>query len=237
MLRWKLGDNLFFQAVRNYLNDPQLAYGYAKTPDLIHHMETTSGQSLTTFFNQWYYNQGYPSYGVEWNQIGNTFVARINQTQSDASVSFFEMPVPIRVQNGSNDTTLVFNHTSSGQIFTATLGFTAATVTFDPDLWILSANNTVIHNSALGISDPSLVNGYFYVYPNPVKDEMTVVFDNRSAHITSIEITDLPGNVVMHTDVLMESSAKINLSALAAGTYLVNARTDKGLFRKKIVKM
>ena len=32
MLRWKLGDTLFFQALRNYLNDPVLAYSYAKTP-------------------------------------------------------------------------------------------------------------------------------------------------------------------------------------------------------------
>ncbi|MFN3786031.1 MAG: M1 family metallopeptidase, partial [Thiothrix sp.] len=31
MLRWKLGDTHFFQGVRNYLNDPRLAYGYAKT--------------------------------------------------------------------------------------------------------------------------------------------------------------------------------------------------------------
>ena len=35
MLRKKLGDDVFFQSLRNYLVDPDHAYGYAKTENFI----------------------------------------------------------------------------------------------------------------------------------------------------------------------------------------------------------
>jgi aminopeptidase N len=50
MLRKKLGDAVFFQGLREYLDDPNLAYGYAKTPDLMQHLESASGEDLTEFF-------------------------------------------------------------------------------------------------------------------------------------------------------------------------------------------
>ena len=39
MLRWKIGDAAFFQALKNYLADSSLAYGYALTGDLKSHLE------------------------------------------------------------------------------------------------------------------------------------------------------------------------------------------------------
>jgi aminopeptidase N len=58
--------------MKDYLLDPALSYKYAKTPDLQQHLESASGQDLTTFFNQWYYNQGYPTYNLSWFPSGNT---------------------------------------------------------------------------------------------------------------------------------------------------------------------
>jgi aminopeptidase N len=74
------------------LLDPALSYGYAKTPDLKQHLEDVSGIDLATFFDQWYYNQGYPTYYLSWYPTGNSLDITINQVQSDLSVSFFEMP-------------------------------------------------------------------------------------------------------------------------------------------------
>ena len=160
MLRWKLGDATFFQSLRNYLTDPDLTYNFAKTPDLIEHLETTSGQSLDNFFDQWYYKQGHPTYQIAWHRSGNDVVVKINQTQSHASVSFFEMPLPIRFTAAGFDTTLVFNHTFSGQIFTVPLNFQATTASFDPTLWILSGNNTVTYD-AVNLNLKVFIQGYY----------------------------------------------------------------------------
>ena len=61
MLRKKLGDDDFYQGVKNYLSHPDLAFNYAKTEDFIPIMEAQSGEDLTEFFSDWLYNQGYLS--------------------------------------------------------------------------------------------------------------------------------------------------------------------------------
>jgi aminopeptidase N len=60
MLRWILGDNAFFTALRNYQIDPAIIYGFATTADLKRNMEQASGKDLTYFFNEWFSGQGYP---------------------------------------------------------------------------------------------------------------------------------------------------------------------------------
>ena len=112
-LRWKIGDTAFFKGIRNYLNDPSVAYGFARTADLKRHIEATSGQNLTEFFNDYFFGQGYPSYdvNVQYSDIANAPTVFINQRQSHLSVSFFEMPVPIKLINKKNgkDTTIVIS--------------------------------------------------------------------------------------------------------------------------------
>ena len=61
MLRWILGENVFFTAIRNYLTDPAVSYGFARTADLKRNLELTSGINLSYFFNDWFSGQGYPS--------------------------------------------------------------------------------------------------------------------------------------------------------------------------------
>jgi len=64
MLRYVLGDTAFYQGMKNYLADPELAYGTAVTAQLKTHLETASGTDLTDFFNNWIYNEGYPIYNA-----------------------------------------------------------------------------------------------------------------------------------------------------------------------------
>ena len=119
MLRKKLGDATFYQGLQDYLSDPNFAYGYAKTPDFIAKMEDASGEDLTEFFNDWIYDEGYPSYTVTWNQnSGNDVSLTINQAQSHSSVSFFEAPVPIRFYGtNSEELDVVFDNTVNGENF------------------------------------------------------------------------------------------------------------------------
>ncbi|WP_353718533.1 M1 family aminopeptidase [Dyadobacter sp. 676] len=149
MLRWILGDATFFTAVNNYLSDPALAYGYATTADLKSHLEAASGKDLTYFFDQWFTGQGYPSYQVEWYPVGNSVQVRLNQTQSHASVGFFRLPVPLlfRNTNTNQQKLVVFDHTSDGQLFADNLGFEATEVLLDPDVWLITRNNTLTKTS------------------------------------------------------------------------------------------
>jgi hypothetical protein len=145
MLRWILGDATFFTAVKNYVNDPALAYGFATTNHLKNHLESASGKNLTYFFDQWYTGQGYPSYQIQWSPSGNSVEVKLNQTTSHASVGFFQLPVPLRFKNSvtAQQKLVVLNNTSNGQLFTENLGFTADVVEFDPDVWLITKNNVL----------------------------------------------------------------------------------------------
>ncbi|WAC15156.1 M1 family aminopeptidase [Dyadobacter pollutisoli] len=145
MLRWILGDATFFTAVKNYINDPALAYGFATTNHLKGHLEAASGKDLTYFFDQWYTGQGYPSYKVEWSPSGNSVDVKLSQTTSHNSVSFFQLPVPLLFKNSvtAEQKLVVLDNTSSGQVFTENLGFAADVVEFDPEVWLITKNNVL----------------------------------------------------------------------------------------------
>jgi hypothetical protein len=145
MLRWILGDAVFLTAVKNYLADPALAYGFATTDLLKTHLETASGKDLTYFFNQWFTGEGHPSYQVEWFPDNNSVQIKLNQTTSHASVGFFRLPIPLLFRNaGTGEQKLVtLDHTASGQVFVENLGFEPNEVVFDPELWLITRNNTI----------------------------------------------------------------------------------------------
>ena len=228
MLRKKLGDTNFFKGVKNYITDPNLAYNYAKTPDLMAHLEASSGLDLNEFFNDWVYNQGYPTYSLTWHQpTTNTISIQLNQTQSHASVSFFEANVTIRL-NGINGEVLdvVLNNLTNGETFIEDVNFTVSTINFDPDYHLISKNNT----TTLGIENNPFILENISLFPNPVNDILTIQI---SKNIT------FKGATLYNTlgkEMFTTTNKEINLSKLSTGVYFIKVFTNSGNLYKKIIK-
>lgn len=222
MLRWVCGDTAFYNGVRNYLDDPTLAYGTALTDDLIGHLEATSGLDLTQFMEDWYTGEGYPTYTVQWTQdAGGTVSLQLDQVTSHPSVDFFEMPVPIRFKNGMMDSTVVFDHTFNGQTFTVDLPFQADSALFDPDLWILSGQNLVLR-----VPVASFGNEQVLLYPNPVSsDEATLYVGSALQGAFDMRIIDATGRIVREQRTVIEARrATVRTHALPAGCYVLEIR-------------
>lgn len=222
-LRWVCGDAAFFQGVRNYLNDPDVKYAFAKTPKFKAHLEQTSGKDLTEFFNDCYYGEGYPIYQVTWTQdANNTVTLTLGQTQSHPSVSFFELPVPVRFRNATQDTTVVLDHQSSGQVFTINLPFTADSLDFNPDLWLLAKVDA--QSSTFAPADRFAgVN----ISPNPASNEINIAFSEVLNQTVYFTLYDLMGRQVKQV-VLNTPQSRIDVSTLPKAAYTWQARTDKG---------
>lgn len=227
MLRFKLGDNNFFQGLRNYLNDPALSFAYAVTPQFQAHLEAVYGSSLQEFFNDWVYNQGYPTYTINaHNSAPGQATVQINQTQSDPSVSFFEMPVPVRLTGGAGQQLdVVLNNTANGQIFTVNVPFAVTGVEFDPNKDIISRNNT----ATLGTENFSL-EAAIQLYPNPVSDVLTIGIP-ESIILEKVTLFNALGQKSLETN-----QHEINVSQLASGLYVAAFETSNGTFHKKIIK-
>lgn len=227
MLRFKMGDTMFFQALKNYLADSNLAYKYAVTSDLKSHLEAVYGSSLTEFFNDWIYNQGYPTYNITAQNWGSGQAKiTINQTQSHSSVSFFEMPVPIRLLGaGSLTFDTVLENTTNGQEFIIPVPFVITGVQFDIEKEIISKNNVVTL-----ASDNFELENTIALYPNPVSNEIYV---------------QLPSNIILNKitfynslgqKVLENNSANFSVTSLSSGVHFVSIETSEGTFHKKIIK-
>ena len=228
MLRRKLGDATFFQGMQEYLSDPNLAYGYAKTPDFVTKMENVSSVDLTEFFDDWIYNQGYPSYSISWHQINATQVSvQINQTQSHASVSYFEAPVPIRLHGANNEVLdVVLDNTSNGENFLVDVTFPVTLLLFDPELHLISKNNSVV----LGIDEVDMSSS-FLVVPNPTKLDFLIEKPD-DVTISRILIYDALGRIVLEPKV----DDIISVESISSGFHFVTFETNKGLIRRTLIK-
>lgn len=159
MLRKLVGDDMFFQAITNYLNDPLLAYRSATTDDLKHHFETIAGYDFDAFFNDWVYGKGHADYTVNWGtSSGNRINIRLtSQARSTGNnVAYFRTPVVLRINGASTDTTVVIydqngvvsyagygiQGTRSGNILAYRLSFVPTSITVDPE------NETMITGTA-----------------------------------------------------------------------------------------
>lgn len=217
MLRKKLGDAVFFQGLKNYLADPNLAYGYANTPDFISQMELASGIDLTEFFNDWIYNQGHPSYSLKWFQPqSDQLKITLNQTQSHSSVSFFEAPLPVKVLGTNNEVLdLILDNSYNGEEFLENVSFTVASIQIDHDFHIISSNNS----SVLNIDD-DFANNSFTIYPNPTAGEL-VIENPNDQKIKNIMIYNTLGQLV-----LQQQSDSINVSEFISGVYYIKIQTE-----------
>lgn len=227
MLRWKLGDTAFFQALRNYLADPDLAFDYAVTTDLQYHLETVSGQNLTEFFSDWVYNEGYPTYTVTAQNMGNLEMqVQLFQTQSHPSVSFFEMPVPIRfIGVNAEQFDVVLPHTENGQLFTVAVPFGVADIQFDPQRHLISKNNT----ATLGLPFEA-IDSLIELYPNPTTDLFSIDLP-ASVSFEKMEVYSTLGQQVG-----VSTSPSFSIAALSGGIYQVRITTSAGVFHKKVIK-
>ena len=238
MARWVVGDDNFFQGMKNYLNDPALAYGHASTDDLQRHLEAVSGKDLTEFLADWFYGEGYPTYTFAYEaKSDGKFSITVNQTTSHTSVDFFEMPLPFvaTLANGK-DTTFIFDHTSSGQTIEFQAEDFVKKIVFDPDHHILTKSTSSSTFLINGLDDELTKHG-ITIFPNPTHGVVHINFDNVENEKLSVRVFDLKGAMFtspMSTTV--DNQMTMDISRLPAGIYVMQLVSKDFVLSKEIVK-
>ncbi|HPF49929.1 MAG TPA: M1 family aminopeptidase [Draconibacterium sp.] len=228
MLRWILGDDAFFSGLRNYYHDPAIANGFARTPDFQRHMEAAGDTTLQEFFNDWLYGEGYPVYSLTYQQTSTEDLSiTLSQTSSTSVVDFFEMPVPLRLYNSDSTQTMEIrlNHVQNDQNFHINPGFAVAEIVINPDYWLISKTDEIV-------SVPVLSNSQFEIYPNPVKNKLTLKLESGTS-VLSMSIYSIKGKQLNR---VTTTKRHLDVSSLKAGTYILQVQTDKGLLNQKFIK-
>jgi aminopeptidase N len=229
MLRWLLGDEVFFQAVRNYFEDPEVTNGFARTSQVINHFEAAGDTSLTEFFNDWFYREGYPVYAAQFeNNTSQQLEITLSQTPSHESVTFFEMPVPVRVYNSSQTDSADYRliHTHNNQKFIVEPGFEVAKLKIDPEYWLVSKKAEIVSvHEKINQDEIS-------VYPNPFTREIFLSKNDRQK-IENIGLFSPSGKLVQ---TLNSRQNTFNLNNLPSGIYFLRIQIRDTIIEKKIVK-
>jgi len=71
------------------------------------------------------------------------------------------------------------------------------------------------------------------IYPNPANEAIQIQLSKAATGV--VLISDMTGRQVLRSDFINSSSHSINISNIAAGSYLVTVRTGKLLQLHKIV--
>lgn len=217
MMKWILGEEAFYSALKDYHARPNLAYNYVRTDDLKNSILQSTGKDLTAFFNDWIYGQGYPTYQIKWNQTADKVIRfKVGQTQSNSSVSFYEMPLPIKVTGTAGQIAyLVLDHTSNLQSFEEALTFNVASVQFNYENQLITRNSTVVKDPGILAVDNRSVKE-IRIYPNPVKDQLSVDGITKDQRF---EVIGLDGRSLKSG--ILSAKGIINVGTLSKGIYIL----------------
>jgi aminopeptidase N len=141
MLRYVIGDSLFFKAMHDYATDPELKFRNAFTEDFIRIVNKATKEDLSWFFDQWVYGPNHPEYSNKYkiDSLGNdTWKVNLTINQTQKNAGFFKMPLQfmVKFQDGS-ETLLTVLNTENHQEFVFDLIKKPINLIFDPEQKIL----------------------------------------------------------------------------------------------------
>lgn len=242
MLRGIIGDEYFFQTLKEYLAEPGLSYNVAVTEDFKRIAERVSGQNLNYFFQQWIYGEKHPRYTFGWRYehvSGNNYNLILRATQqTNSNPTFFTMPIQIRYQTSSEIKTVTVVNDKQEQGWVIPVNGQPTTVQFDPDNWILK--------DVLGITslDEEILPTEFSLYqnyPNPFNPETTIRYALPDPQHVTLKVYDNLGREVatlideLKTAGLFNSQFSILNSKLSSGIYFYTLRAGNYISTKKMV--
>ncbi len=208
-------DSLFFRVLKTC--QQQYARGLAVTADLQTIAEQVYGTDLDTFFNQWVYGEGYPTYGGKWYQDGNKVYLQITQTTSKpASVACFHMPLEVKLKSAAGDKIIKLYNNANSQTYTLEWDNAMTGFEIDPNNHVLNRSVFITKDATIvGIED--VVQSNISVSPNPAIDAWYI----RHMPLNSYcRLTDMTGKVLWQG--VGADSLAIPAADLPKGVYVLS---------------
>ena len=140
MLRWEVGDSLFFKILRTYFET--FKYSNASTSDFIDISKKISGRDLDKFFDQWVNGEG--KIELEWNssivQFGDEYKTTliVKQIQEEYKEYHFSLEVKF-VFKDSTEKSFIYNIVSGDTVLEIYSDEYPEMIELDPDSLLLAS--------------------------------------------------------------------------------------------------
>ncbi len=189
MLRYTLGDPLFFASLQAFVNDTNFRFRSATISDFNQKVNTIAGANYDWFFSQWIFAPNHPVYANQccFENLGSgNWDVRFLAKQTQTNAPFFKMPVILKIHFADNTDTLIraMNEVNY-QEFTWTFSKQPTSFIFDP-------GNEIVLKQA------TLTQGVFYTktWTGAVSDDWNVDDNWLPLGVPINESVKIPANAV-----------------------------------------
>ncbi len=228
MLRYVMGDSLFFRMLQDYVTVSPFRYKNIDTEQFCDFCEGYYGDDLSWFFQQWIYGDGKMSakYYYYRNQSLDSLILKYRSVSSTTNGTYHSMPVPLTISVVGSQLidTLWIDSLSRTKAYPIP-DTTNLTLQFDPD-------NKILKGSFSYLDQPEFV-------------EVTVQPDSgniRAVWETFFDFSDYRffiwkkenGGSYLLLDSLNIHGLKISITPPVTGTYRLALRAVKGSYRTKL---
>ncbi len=234
MLRHVMGDEAFFNSLRDHASDPAHSYKNATTAGFQSICERNYEGSLAWFFDRWVYGTGEPRYAYYWNQreTGGRFTIDVTLKQTQAE-GLFAMPVDFRFATTAGDTTITVWNSERLEHYEFSFLDRVSAVAFDPDEWILKdSEERGIEAVSMGIT-PNPFNAATRIsFELSVPGQIEIdIFDVTGARVTVLDKKQVPPG---YHEVVWDGKNSSG-QMVSSGVYFVRLQTPQGGQVKKAV--
>ncbi len=239
-LRYVLGDATFFNAIKTYATDAtEFKYKSATIGDFMTKINSTTGQNLDWFFNEWIYQPNHPNYQNLYNFVnlgsGNW---RVNFTAKQSNSYFYKMPIEYKINfTNSTDTTIKVMNDVNNQTFSFQFNRQPSSIQFDPN------NNIVLKTATLSVDvDEFPNNNKKYQLnqnePNPCNESTDIKYSLPENTFVKILLFDINGKLlkvlVNKYELAGNHLYSLNCNKIASGVYYYKMEAGNFIESKKL---
>ena len=243
MLRYTIGDSLFFAFMKAYPTDTaNFKNKTAVTDDFTVKLNQVAGQDLTWFIDQWVKQPNHPVYQNTYNFTelrGNDWQVSFTAKQIQTNSPFHKMPIQIKITFTDNtDTTIRVLNDVNNQNYNWTFNNHPGNLTFDPNNDIVLKTGT----TTIGIPGETEVPfkyALYQNYPNPFNPVTKISFDIPQKSSVTLKIYNVLGELVSfplnETKTAGKYSIEFDGSNLPSGVYYYELKAGSFTETRKMV--
>lgn len=221
MIRFEMqNDEDFFETLQTYqdIYKDSTATGL----DFMAVCEQVSGKEFDTFFDQWYFGEGYPTYDITYYNYPDLLEVTFEQESSTSATPFFEMLMEYKFSFEDNfDTIVQVYHTQATQTEyyddLALAHGELVAIDIDPNEWTLDKTGQIAVNT-----ENVTMESFGNVFPNPAKDYITVIKPSIATDL--VKIKDVNGKLII-TKKYAADKFTINIENFTSGIYFLEFGT------------
>ena len=242
MLRYTLGDSLFFQVLQSYAADPAYKYRSATISDFNAKVNEITGGNYDWFFNEWIFEPNHPEYHNTYNfeDLGNgDWKVNLFLSQVQPNPDFFQMPVEIWIRfSDFTDTTIRIMNDVNYQGFNWTFSKRPVNLQFDRnDQIVLREGSTVV--GLTEVTDRTGKVSLLQNIPNPVSTSTRIIYELKENMPVELTLSDITGRPVMTLETGFRTAGQhsitVDCSGIPSGFYSYTLKAGDTVITRKMI--